>query len=173
MAKITRIGFGQVEPNHLSAQGNRQIYAQLPADPAIEVLENGQFAKYNYADNKVDFEGEGEWMLVFNEVKLYDTGRETYRDFALVKENYTEDVMTPRLLKTSIGDLYTTNCIEVGNTSGKKEVTTTGDYVVGDKLSPNANGYLAKDGDESIVFQIVKLYTMPDGQQGVKLMRIK
>ena len=26
---IKRIGFGQVEPNHLSAQGNRQIYAQL------------------------------------------------------------------------------------------------------------------------------------------------
>lgn len=173
MAKIKRIGFGQVEPNHLSAQGNRQIYAQLPADPAIKVLENGQFAKYNYADNKVDFEGEGEWMLVFNEVKLYDDGRESYKDFALQTKNYTEGVMTPRLFKTQIGDIYTTNCIEVANTAGTVEVETTADYSIGDELSPNAKGYLAKDGDGSIVFQIVKIYTMPDGQPAVKLMRIR
>ena len=28
---MKRIGYGQVEPNHLSAQRNGQIYAQLPA----------------------------------------------------------------------------------------------------------------------------------------------
>lgn len=173
MAKIKRMGFGQVEPNHLSAQGNRQIYAQLPADPAIKVLENGQFAKYNYADNKVDFEGEGEWMLVFNEVKLYGDGKESYKDFALQTKNYTEGIMTPRLFKTQIGDIYTTNCIEVANTAGTVEVETTADYSIGDELSPNAKGYLAKDGDGSIVFQIVKIYTMPDGQPAVKLMRIR
>ena len=173
MATIKRIGFGQVEPNHLSAQGNRQIYAQLPADPAIKVLENGQFAKYNYADNKVDFEGEGEWMLVFNEVKLYDDGRESYKDFALQTKNYTEEIMTPRLFKTSIGDIFTTNCLELGNTAGNVEVEGTEDIDVGVELSPNANGYLSTEGDGSIVFQVVKVYTMPDGQQGVKLMRIK
>ena len=30
MATIKRVGFGQVEPNHLSAQRNGQVYAQLP-----------------------------------------------------------------------------------------------------------------------------------------------
>jgi hypothetical protein len=34
-------GYGQVEPNHLSAQRTAQIYAQLPAASTIEVLENG------------------------------------------------------------------------------------------------------------------------------------
>ena len=140
MAKIKRIGFGQVEPNHLSAQGNRQIYAQLPADPAIKVLENGQFVKYNYAENKVDFEGAGEWMLVFNEVKLYDDGRESYKDFALQTKHYTEEVMTPRVFKTNIGDIYTTNCLEVGNTAGNIEIETADDYAVGDELSPNEEG---------------------------------
>ena len=71
-------GYGQVEPNHLSAQRTAQIYAQLPAKGDIDVLENGQFVKYNYAENKVDFSGAGEWMMVFNEVKLYDGWRETY-----------------------------------------------------------------------------------------------
>jgi hypothetical protein len=47
MATITRVGFGQVEPNHLSAQRTAQIYAQLPAASDIKVLENGQFVKYD------------------------------------------------------------------------------------------------------------------------------
>ena len=38
-ASYVEVGYGQVEPNHLSAQRTAQIYAQLPADPAIEVLE--------------------------------------------------------------------------------------------------------------------------------------
>ena len=45
---------------------------------------------------------------------------------------------------------------------------------VGDELSPRAaDGILSKSGDESIVWQVVKVYTMPDSQPGVKLMRIK
>ena len=43
--------------------------------------------KYFY-EVKVDLEGKGEWMLVFNEVKLYDTARETYKDFAMKKVDY-------------------------------------------------------------------------------------
>ena len=85
---IKRNGFGQVEPNHLSAQRTGQIYAQLPANKDIEILENGMFAKYDYAKNEVNFDGEGEFMLVLNEVKLYDTLRETYKDFAMEKKNY-------------------------------------------------------------------------------------
>ena len=38
-AEFVEVGYGQVEPNHLSAQRTAQIYAQLPADPAIDVLE--------------------------------------------------------------------------------------------------------------------------------------
>ena len=35
MATIKRKGFGQVEPNHLSAQRTGQIYAQLIADKNV------------------------------------------------------------------------------------------------------------------------------------------
>ena len=102
--KIKRKGFGQVEPNHLSAQGNRQIYAQLPLDSNINVLENGQFMKYNYAGGKVSLTGDGEYMLVYNEVKVYDE-RDTYKDFAMLKENYVGGEIYPRLFKTNIGDI--------------------------------------------------------------------
>ena len=53
---MKRIGFGQVEPNHLSAQRTSQIYAQLPANKDIAQLENGQFVKYDYANGEVNFE---------------------------------------------------------------------------------------------------------------------
>lgn len=197
---IKRIGFGQVELNHMSAQRTAQIYAQLPAKDDINILENGQFAKYDYAKGIVDFTGEGEWMIVVNEVKLYDDRwRESYKDFAMKKEDYTpgSDIqhyygvdsdgnslpegigpfkgqMTPRLFKTNIGDIYTTNMVGQANTSGNIE-TAGVELVVGDVLSPSTtNGILVKTGgDTSMEWQVVKTWTMPDGQPGVKLMRIK
>lgn len=190
---MKRVGYGQAEPNHLSAQRTGQIYAQLPAKNDINLLENGQFVKYNYADGVVDFEGEGEWMLVLNEVKLYDAPwRESYKDFAMIKDNYTpgsdsithdglgpfKGQMVPRLFKTNIGDIFTTNCLEKANTSGKAEVILT-DLAVGDVVAPTkTNGYLKKSDsgtttDDTVMkWQVVKLTTMPDGQAAVKLMRI-
>ena len=265
-ATYPEVGFGQVEPNHLSAQYTGQIYAQLPADPSIEVLEQGQFVKYDYAKGLVNFEGAGEWMLVYNEIKLY---RDFQRDceFAMLKGNYQARVyspldgeynqemygptrflqgvreqynnetgefeklagelvydeenkkwiqadaehpapdysvaskvydyyeemtdvnapgldevskrlfmkirdykekmmpagttMVPRVFKTNVGDIYTTNMINADRETLK----------VGDVLTPGATGILeVADGD--MKWQVVKVYTMPDHQKGVKLMRI-
>ena len=254
-AEFVEYGYGQVEPNHLSAQRTAQIYAQLPADPAINVLEQGQLVKYDYKEGLVNFTGAGEWMLVYNEIKLY---REHQLDceFAMIKGNYqarvyspldgTKDAeemygptrllqgkrekwdgekfvemdesanpetgkvadysvasqvhdnyemndindpwiqdearkrlfmklravkhpeammpegttMVPRVFKTNVGDHYTTNMIDEDT------------LAVGDILSPNAKGILCKSGDNSMKWQVVKVYTMPDHQRGVKVMRI-
>ena len=59
-ASFVKRGYGQVEPNHLSAQMTGQIYAQLPAAADIDILENGQFVKYDYAHKVVNFTGAGE-----------------------------------------------------------------------------------------------------------------
>ena len=93
-ASFVEYGYGQVEPNHLSAQRTGQIYGQLPADAAIDVLEQGQFVKYDYANGLVNFTGKGEWMLVYNEIKLY---REHQMDceFAMVKDNYQARIYSP------------------------------------------------------------------------------
>ena len=208
---FVELGYGQVEPNLLSAQRTGQIFAQLPAAEEIEVLENGQFAKYDYRNNEVNFKGEGEWMLVFNEVKVYrDYQRDC--DFAMVKDNYEARVyspitgevaknanavnwtaavaaadpyeidstakpmqgdifagpammsgktMVPRLVKTNVGDIFTTNTIAA------EEVA------LGDILAPGADGYLAAAGEGATMkWQVVKVYTMPDGQKGAKIMRI-
>lgn len=289
-AKYVEFGYGQVEPNHLSAQRTGQIYAQLPANPDIQILEQGQFVKYDYAANgngigEVNFTGAGEWMLVYNEIKLYrnhlDGSKQWDCEFAMLKDDYqarvyspydwehtekeyqtrflngvdangessltlntnvdlnrdgktvtidgqdydvvenkftyngneytlvnghvtvpvvhefedvTADVrdiyelnwtndpyhklgiahekrmpkgtsMVPRVFKTNVGDIMTTNMIN--------EKTLT----IGDLLTPQAGagkGILAKAGAESadMKWQVVKIYTMPDEQKGVKIMRI-
>lgn len=302
-ASYVEFGYGQVEPNHLSAQRTAQIYAQLPAAPSIQILEQGQFVKYDYAANEngigeVNFTGAGEWMMVYNEIKLYrnhpDGSKQWDCEFAMLKDDYqariyspydyempeeeyhnglylngkdsdgntgmtisrtftaehpvrneagktvfksimigdtrceinaenkftykgqeytidpktgetttqisityayddvTKDVediyemgwtndpwkklgiarekkmpagtaMVPRVIKTNVGDIMTTNTI----------AETT--LAVGDILTPQAsNGILAKAGAESAAmkWQVVKVYTMPDGQKGVKVMRI-
>lgn len=87
-------GYGQVEPNHLAGQATKEVYAQLPAKKDIGILENGQFAKYDYANNQVNFTGPGEWLLVWNEIKLY---REEQSDaeFAMLADNYVARVYSP------------------------------------------------------------------------------
>lgn len=217
-------GYGQVEPNHLSAPFNGQIYAQLPADPTIEVLENGMFAKYDYAHGVVTFgtasvggtgdaggESKGEWMLVLNEVNLYKE-RETFEDYAMLRDAYNvriyspigqndsttitvmdytgeatregsdeawktevEDftygqpmpdgaTMTPRLFKTQVGDIYTTNTVD--------ESTLT----LGDILTPeDGTGYLKinnSPADGDMQWQVVKVYTLANRLPAVKLQRI-
>ena len=268
------VGYGQVEPNHLSAQRTAQIYAQLPADPAIEILEQGQFVKYDYAAGLVNFTGKGEWMLVYNETKLYREhqldcefamkkgnyqarvyspldgtksaeemygptrflqgnrerwngsefveekfkigdqevgalpvfeggevkkdadGKPIIADFSVATAEYdyyemndvnnpaivedyrkklfmklrgvkhpeammpTGATMVPRVFKTNVGDHYTTNMIMAA------------ELKVGDILAPNAQGILAIDDSQDMKWQVVKVYTMPDHQKGVKILRI-
>lgn len=197
MANVTRLGFGQVEPNHMSYKRTGQIYAQYPAAEDITILENGQFLKYNGKTNTADLEGAGEWLMVYNEIKLYDEREQMYKDFAMIKENYTpgsdsyshegwgpyKGQMTPRLVKTNIGDIFTTNTIEKANTSNKITVDLgkeEADYEPGTVLKiDTTTGFLSVDGDDTTMeFEVIESFggrktTMPDGQFGVKLMRIK
>lgn len=161
IATYVEKGYGQVEPNHLSAQRTAQIYAQLPAASDIDVLENGQFVKYDYAKNEVNFTGDGEWMLVFNEVKNYDV-RETIKDYAMTKASQIGGLIVPRVFKTNVGDIYTTNFV-------------TGEAIAkGDKLTIGTKGVPTKgEAAEGMIWQVVKVYTLADGQPAVKIMRIQ
>ena len=243
---FVEFGYGQVEPNHLSAQRTGQIYAQLPANRDIDVLEQGQFVKYDYAaigeDGKgvgeVNFTGAGEWMLVYNETKLY-RDFQIDAEFAMLKDNYVARVyspldhdtlnwdkqsryyggkapenpkdyrddkpvaddngmfafekltadsdmyelhynedpfhfegrskekmmpagttMVPRVFKTNVGDIFTTNMVMAETLK------------VGDVLAPNANGILAVDNSQTMKWQVVKVYNLADRQKAVKIMRI-
>ena len=214
MANFTRIGYGQVEPNQLSAQKTGQIYASLPLAKEVAVLQNGEFMFYDYVTNTVsatDSTRVAEPMLVFNEVKIYEDHL-SYKDFAMIRvgDNYTTsrpaigtvtsanadgvvygdgaltegvnadpahteygyrmDGFAPRLFKTNIGDIYTTNMVKTGV-----------EYAVGNLLAPKADETtktlvletIEDAANEKMVWVVVKVYTMPDGQPGLKLQRVK
>lgn len=189
MATITRTGYGQVEPNHLSAQRTGQIYAQLPAASksgttltAIAQLEQGQFLKYNYKDGIASLAGDGEWMLVYCEEKLYDSRRQMHKDFCMKASDYSDGYIYPRLFKTNIGDIYTTNTF--ASAAAGPDTTVVGPALVeGNFLTVNASGFLEKSSETSLanitatpVFQVVKAdgWYMPDGvSAGVKIQRVK
>lgn len=210
---VTR-GYGQVEPNRLNAAFNGKVFAQLPAAADIEILENGQFVKYNYAAGVCNFSTEassGPWMMVFNEVKVYDP-REGDADFAMIKNNYNARVyspvgqttseliatfggdatvegsndlykryvekfnypqmmpegtrMVPRVIGIEPGEIWTTNTIKAD----------PGSLSVGTMLKIDTDGYLtagtAAGGDMDPSFTVVKVYTLPDLQPGVKVQRV-
>lgn len=213
-AKYVARGYGQVEPNLMTAKRNGQVYAQLPADKSIEMLENGQFVKYDYAAGVCNFTGEGPWRMVWNEVKIY-RDFEGDADFAMIKQEYNARVyspvgqdtdalktvvnygdearrlgtdksfalqmetfnypepmpegtkMVPRVIAVPVGDIFTTNTI----------MADPGSLAKDDILGIGADGYLTKKdsaagGDADPKFKVVKVYTMPDLQPGVKLQRI-
>lgn len=222
-AKYVDKGYGQVEPNHLSAQLTGQIWAQLPAAADIEVLENGQFVKYDYKEGVCDFRADGEWMLVFNEIKIY-RDELADQDFAMKKGDYQARVyspvdsgswnydkqtrfyggvdaagepfekvtapedelelhynedpfhieskhnfkrmpegttMVPRVFKTNVGDIFTTNMIDEESLE------------LGDILAPRAaDGILVKDDAQDMKWEVVKVYDLADRNKAVKIMRI-
>lgn len=182
MANLKRIGYGQVEPNHLSGQHTKEIYGQLPAADTIDQFENGQFAKYDYANGNVNTaaDTDGEYMLVFNEVKLYDDyWRETYKDFVWKKDMFTDLQVYPRLYATKVGDIITTNCFASAATSGNDQVDMgvdeDADVTDGIYFVVNADGFLEVGAKPAsgMCWKAVKIYTMPDGTPGIKIQRIQ
>ena len=158
-----RDGYGQVEPNHLSAPRDGRVYAQLPANKDIKILENGMFVKYNYAAGEVNFTGDGAWMLVYNEEKLYDERHQMHKDWAQKVEDSYDGKIYPRVFGIVAGDIFTTNTFK-DNTKLK----------VGDDVAPGSDGFLDTAGQNAeLVFRVVKEYTLPDGQPAVKLQCIK
>ena len=207
---FTRNGYGQVEPNQLSAQKTGQIYASLPLASDVDILQNGEFMYYDYKSGTVTADGKGEPMLVFNEVKLYEPFWQTsYKDFAMIRvgDNYVTsrlatagygdgaetkgvapnpghsdwqagyrmDGIAPRLFKTNVGDIFTTNMVE----TGASITYSQGDILKLKKVPKAADKtgntlVLSKDGTiDALEFVVAKVYTMPDGQPGLKLQRIK
>ena len=154
-AKYVEVGYGQVEPNHLSAQRTAQIYAQLPADPSIEILEQGQFVKYDYAAGLVNFTGAGEWMLVYNETKLY---REHQLDceFAMIKGNYQARVYSPLDGNKSAEEMYgPTRLLQ-----GKREKWDGEKFVeLAEIKDPQGDDSVA---DYSVASQVYDYYEMSD-----------
>ena len=165
MAKLDKKGYGQVEPNHLAGQKSGAIYAMLPAASSIDVVENGMFMKYDYAEGVCNLDGDGEDMLVFSEVKLYDPTH-SYKDFALKKADSVDGKIYPRLMLTFPGDHFTTNLVDMTTEKGSRK----------GKFLKVVNGILTEQGADpgtGMTWQVAMETTLADGQPAVKVIRVR
>jgi hypothetical protein len=197
ITKLAKSGFGQLEPNHLSAQRTGQVFAQLPVNVADLTtlggrVENGLFLDYNYGIGGVsevalpEAGGSKLTMLVFNEVRLYADFL-TNKDFALFPSGAATNIgiapeaqyptsstivstVFPRLYKPEVGDIITTNLVAAEGTG------VIGDYAVGNVLTPGADGVLVVIDTvttETLLYRVAAITTTPDLQPALKLQCIQ
>ena len=73
--------------------------------------------------------------------------------------------MVPRVFKTMPGDIFTTNMIA-------DQSVSVGQILVPDASNKGILTVKASPAAGDMQWQVVKVYTMPDHQPGVKVMRI-
>ena len=172
--------FATIELNHVSWPETARVFAQLPLNTTDFTndapCENGMWVVYDYAGGtvrKAKNADENVGIMYLNE-KEYNPYVSGMNQWAL-KPN----TVYPRVGMPSVGDLYTTNCFcydteEFTNDeavdTALKAYATTPVYltVVAGQGAPK----LTKTKAGKVVAQVVKDYTMPNGEHGIKAMFI-
>lgn len=178
-AKYVQRGYGQVEPNRLSGITFGNIEAQAPAyedagaATPIAELENGMFLCVIPDTSETSPLGRIAVLpgvapatavpyLVFSEKKMYDE-RMGYCDYVDKAADKVDGLLYPRLVGLTVDScVWTTNTINEDPDS----------LNVGDILYVGDDGYMSKTAGTNTVYQleVVRKYTMPDGQPAVKVM---
>lgn len=171
MALLDKIGYGQVELNKVSAQTTKEIIANMPAADTIEQVEMGMFLVPDYKTGtfKLPTKAGSAGYLICNEIKNYDV-RMGRKDFVLTKTNGSAHTVGqpiyPRGYKMHVGDIIHTNLID-----GLEAGTAAGtEFALNTKGILENVATLNPGGDTiSMLFQLEKVSTMPDGQMAAKL----
>ena len=190
MAKFTKLGYGQVEPNRIAGIKQGRVLADVPVKPETVTalggyVENGIFLAWNPG---VGLDGnlkKGELDLpkpdstyiglVYTDVKLYSQFTSN-KDFALFtkapsmnqatqspyydKKEVAHGTVIPRLIGLTVGDVFTTNNLE-------------GTPEVGDVLKLNTQGLLDAAGTVDLIqVKVTDKTTLADGQAAYKVVVI-
>lgn len=183
--KLEKRGYGQLEPNKISAQRTKEIFDMLPLDDAVTACEQGMVLVYDDVTGKVrkpnlKNDTNALFGLVYNEIVLEDQrllGDENYVMMNFKESKYQSAVKAyPRLLGFTKGDIFTTNVI---TTDDGKALPAVGKF-----YQPDADGYWSEN--KSItdvkdlsaatvgpVLQVKKQYTTPDRQLAVKFVVVR
>ena len=178
MARMTISGYGQVELNNVAFRRDGRIEAQCALDTtdfASVPAENGMILRVKKADHKVCFADSSAanqlYALNYSAEHMYDERNPGLKNF---KIEATNDFL-PRLGYLSAGDLWTTNCIDLGTYANASAVASalasevvyaavgTQGAVVLDSAAPSVGP----------VIQVIKKTTMPDGQDAFQLQVLK
>ena len=168
MARLTIDGFGQVELNNVAFRRDGRIEAQCAlstVDFASVPAENGMILRVKKADHEICFADASAanqlLALNYSSEHMYDERKPGLKEFSLKPGEFY-----PRVGYLSAGDLWTSNCVDLGAYSSAADVEAaleSGEVfaAVGTQGAPVLQGSAPAAGP---VIQIIKKTTMPDGQ---------
>jgi hypothetical protein len=172
-------GYGQVELNNVAFRRDGRIEAQCALDTTAFTdsvpCENGMILRVKKAEHKITFADSSAanqlYALNYSSEHIYDERTPGLKNFKIMATN---DFL-PRVGYLAAGDLWTTNCIDLGAYSSVADVVTalgSGEVfaAVGTQGAPVLQGSAPSTGP---VIQVIKKTTMPDGQDAFQLQVLK
>lgn len=180
MARMVIDGFGQVELNNVAFRRDGRIEAQCALDTGAFTenvpCENGMILRVKKAEHKITFadaSAENQlYALNYSAEHMYDERRPGLKNFSLsAQKNAKGQDFYPRVGYLAAGDLWTTNCVDLGdyaNASAVASALASGDVfaAVGTQGAVVLGSTAPSVGP---VIQVIKKTTMPDGTDAFQL----
>ena len=169
MARLTIDGYGQVELNNVAFRRDGRIEAQCAlstVDFASVPAENGMILRVKKADHEICFADASAanqlYALLYSSEHMYDERNPGLKNF---KTEAVDDFL-PRVGYLAAGDLWTSNCVDLGAYASAADVTAalaSGEVFasVGTQGAPVLAAAAPSAGP---VLQVIKKTTMPEGQ---------
>lgn len=175
MARLVIDGYGQVELNNVAFRRDGRIEAQCAlstVDFASVPAENGMILRVKKASREIcfaDASAENQlYALNYTSEHMYDERRPGLKNFKLEATND----FYPRVGYLAAGDLWTTNCVDLGTYASYDAVKTalgSGTAVYGTVGTAGAVVFGNSAPSVGPVIQVIKATTMPDGQDAFQL----
>jgi len=178
MARMVIDGFGQVELNNVAFRRDGRIEAQCAlstVDFASVPAENGMILRVKKADHEIcfaDASAENQlYALNYTTEHMYDERKPGLKNFSTKATND----FYPRVGYLAAGDLWTTNCIDLGAFSSVADVASAlaSGEVYAAVGTQGAAVIQAAAPSTGPVLQVIKKTTMPDGQDAFQLQVLK
>lgn len=182
MARMSIDGYGQVELNNVAFRRDGRIEAQCALDTnafgSDKVCENGMILRVKKAEHVIttcDSSAANQlYALNYTTEHMYDERKPGLKNFYLKSAAAGEDFY-PRVGYLAAGDLFTTNCIDLGSYAsvGAVESALAGGDVFA--AADSAGPIKLVDTAPAVgpVMQVVKKTTMPDGQDAFQIQVLK
>lgn len=172
MARMVIDGYGQVELNNVAFRRDGRIEAQCALDTAAFTssvpCENGMIVVVKKADHKISFADASAknqlYALNYSTEHMYDERKPGLKNFKLVSAAAGEDFL-PRVGYLAAGDLWTTNCVDLGSYTSAADVAAalTNGVVYAAAGTQGAAVLTSAAPTVGPVLQVIKKTTMPDG----------
>lgn len=173
MARMVIDGFGQVELNNVAFRRDGRIEAQCAlstTDFASVPAENGMVLRVKKADHEICFADESAanqlYALNYTSEHMYDERKPGLKNFATYAHVNGKDDFYPRVGYLAAGDLWTSNCVDLGSYASAAAVASALSSGEVYAAVGTQGALVLDDAPASVgpVIQVIKKTTMPDGQ---------